>query len=264
MLGNFIMEKRKNLGMSQGEFASALGITRPTYNKIENGERELTLGEAQKLSEIFQISLEDLIACRESKYMVVLPSKADEEEIGEDEIEEMGKVHIRVQEKNLEKFKQVLLYVLREVGSRPNVGETVLNKLLYFIDFDYFEKFEENLMGATYIKNHYGPTATELVKIIKEMEENGEIEKVKSQYFQREQTKYLPRQNPDLSLFTAQEIEHINDVLARLADKSAKELTNYSHGDLPWLAAEEGAPISYESVFYRDDYHSVKSYDDEL
>ncbi len=263
MLGNFIMEKRKNLDISQGELASALGITRPTYNKIENGERELTLGEAQKLSEIFQISLEDLIAGRESKYNVVLPSKTGKDEI-EDETGEAGEVQIRVEEKNLEKFKQVLLYVLREVGSRPNVGETVLHKLLYFIDFDYFEKFEENLMGATYIKNHYGPTASELGKIIKEMEENDEIEKVKSQHFQYEQTKYLPLKNPDLSLFTAQEIEHINGVLARLADKSAAELTSYSHGDLPWLAAEDGKPISYGTVFYRDDHYSVRSYDDEL
>ena len=34
---------------------------------------------------------------------------------------------------------------------------TVLYKLLYFIDFDYYEKFEEQLVGATYIKNHLDP-----------------------------------------------------------------------------------------------------------
>ena len=64
-------------------------------------------------------------------------------------------MEIRVQEKNIKKFKEVLLYILEKVGAKPNVGESVINKLLYFIDFDYYERFEENLTGATYIKNHF-------------------------------------------------------------------------------------------------------------
>ena len=82
-------------------------------------------------------------------------------------------LQIRVTEKNLDKFKQVLLYVLNKVGGKPNIGETVLHKLLYFIDFDYYEKFEENLMGATYIKNHHGPTSIELGVVMKKMQEQG-------------------------------------------------------------------------------------------
>ena len=68
--------------------------------------------------------------------------------------------------KNLGKFKEVLLYVLNKVGSKPNIGETVLYKLLYFIDFDFYEKYEERLIGASYIKNHYGPTPAEFKEII--------------------------------------------------------------------------------------------------
>ncbi len=48
-----------------------------------------------------------------------------------------------------------LLYVLNKVGCKYNVGETVLYKLLYFIDFDFYEKYEEQLIGATYVKNHH-------------------------------------------------------------------------------------------------------------
>ena len=79
-------------------------------------------------------------------------------------------MEIRVNKEDAEKFKQVLLYILNKVGAKPNVGETVIHKLLYFIDFDYYEKYEENLMGATYIKNHHGPTSVSLVKIIEDME----------------------------------------------------------------------------------------------
>jgi hypothetical protein len=59
-------------------------------------------------------------------------------------------------------------------------------------------------------------------------------------------------------------MEHIDDVLARLSDKNAKELSDYSHGDIPWLTSKLGERISYESVFYRDNKYSVRAYDDEL
>ena len=74
-------------------------------------------------------------------------------------------IRIDVPQKNLKKFKEVLLYILEKVGSKSNVGMTVLYKLLYFIDFDYYEKFEEQLIGATYIKNHFGPTPVEFKKL---------------------------------------------------------------------------------------------------
>ncbi len=145
-----------------------------------------------------------------------------------------------------------MLYVLEKVGAKPNIGETASYKLLYFIDFDFYEKFEEQLTGAYYIKNHYGPTPVEFKKIVEEMEEKGEIEKVKNKYFQYDQKKYLPRQKSDLRKLSAQEIKHIDEVLARLSDKIANELTEYSHSDVPWRVHSNGEIISYESVFYRD------------
>ena len=35
------------------------------------------------------------------------------------------------------KFENVLLYILEKCAGKPNVGETVLYKLLYFSDFNY-------------------------------------------------------------------------------------------------------------------------------
>jgi hypothetical protein len=119
-------------------------------------------------------------------------------------------------------------------------------------------------MGATYIKNHHGPTSVELGTVIKDMQKNDEITVVKNRYFKFDQKKYLPLKRPDLSKLSAREIEHIDEVLARLSDKNAKEIENYSHEDIPWRSATEGQPISYESVFYRDERYSVRNYHDEL
>ena len=119
-------------------------------------------------------------------------------------------------------------------------------------------------MGATYIKIHHGPTSVELQSILKDMQENGDIEAVNSRYFKYEQKKYLPLKRPALDTLTARDSAHIDDVLARLSDKNAKEMENYSHGDIPWQSAQDGQPLSYESVFYRDEKYSVRNYDDEL
>lgn len=251
----YIQEQRKKRDLSQEFVASALLISRPTYMQIEQGNRELTISEAKKLAEVFDISFESFLEGKEPKHSVTIEKKPA---MKSDDLQ------IRVTEKNLDKFKQVLLYILSKIGGKSNVGETVLHKLLYFIDFDYYEKYEENLMGATYIKNHHGPTSVELGSILKEMQEQGELEGVKSQYFKYQQKKYLPRRRPNLAILSAREIEHIDDVLARLSDKNAAEIENYSREDVPWKSAQDGKPLSYESVFYRDERYSVRNYDDEL
>lgn len=247
---------REQSQLSQDRLAHELGVSRPTYMQIEKGERELTISEAKKLASIFGTTFEDFLAGDVPEHDVILEGKS--------EIKPTNDIRIRVTSKNLEKFKQVLLYILGKVGGKPNVGETVLHKLLYFIDFDYYEKFEENLIGATYIKNHHGPTSVELKDIVTDMQEKGEVEIVKSKYFKYEQKKYLALKRPNLDKFSAREIEHIDAVLARLADKNAKEIEKYSHEDVPWKVAKDGQPLSYESVFYRDERYSVRNYDDEL
>lgn len=256
MLAKFIQQLRKKNNLTQEFLASELGISRPTYVQIEQGRRDLTITEAKKLSAVFGISFEDFLAGRAPERVVVL------EKAGEKAAE--PEMRISVPEQNLKKFKEVLLYILEKVGARPNIGEAAIYKLLYFIDFDYYEKFEEQLIGAKYIKNRFGPTPIEFKKITDQMLEMGEIEKIKSKYFQHEQKKYLPRRSADLKILSAQEIQHIDEVLARLAWKNATELSDYFHSDTPWRVHKMGEEISYETVFYRDDDHSVRNYDDEL
>lgn len=168
---------------------------------------------------------------------------------------------ISVPQKNLNKFKQVLLYILGKVGSKPNIGETVIYKLLYFIDFNFYEKYEDQLIGATYIKNQHGPTPKEFIKIRKEMIEKDEIVKVKGKYFNFPQTKYLPLILPDLTQLKAHELKVIDDVLNQLSDMNAKQISQYSHEDVPWVTASKGEPIDYETVFYRTSCYSVREYD---
>jgi transcriptional regulator with XRE-family HTH domain len=258
MFANFIKQQRTKRNLTQEYLASKLGMSRPTYLQIERGKRELTISEAKKLAALFDMSLEDFLAKKEPKRTVAIEKEKNTRKPAKPEM------RIIMPRANVKKFKEVLLYILEKVGARPNIGETAIYKLLYFIDFDYYEKFEEQLTGARYIKNYYGPTPVEFKKITDQMIKSGEIEKVKSTYFQHEQKKYLPRRQADLKVLSAQEIQHIDEVLVRLAWKNAAELSNYSHSDTPWRVHKMGEEISYETVFYRDDDHSVRNYEDEL
>lgn len=255
-LGQRLKEMREQASMSQQKLAELLKIPRPGVSQIENGERKVSTDELVKLSEIFGLSVARLLDF-EKQPEVVLPEAKKEKRI-------KPGMRINVPQKNLEKFKEVLLYILNKVGSKPNIGETVIYKLLYFIDFDFYEKHEEQLVGATYIKNKFGPTPVEFIKIVERMMANKEIEKVESEYFQFPQTKYLPLKKPDLTKLKAHEQKVMDDVLNRLSDMNASEISNYSHQDVPWLTTEEGERIEYESVFYRTPPYSVRDYSEDL
>lgn len=255
-----LKELRTKRELSQAEVARQLDIARPTYIQMEKGIREPTISEIEKLSGIFSVPINTFFTSGESvkSFLVSLPK------MKKTPILKASDIRINVPQKNLEKFKETLLYILEKVGAKSNVGETVIYKLLYFIDFDYYEKYEEQLIGATYIKNKFGPTPVEFKKIAEEMIKEGEMEIVRSRRFQYEQKKYLPLRRSNLSALSAREIKHIDGVLDRLSDKTAKELSEYSHGDIPWKVHEMGEKIDYEYALYRDDKYSVREYEDEL
>ncbi len=258
MIGKFILEQRKKYNLTQDFLASKIGISRPTYAQIEQGERDLTITEARKLANIFGIAFDDFVQGKDTSATVEVKKSVKKIK------EQKRETRINVPQKDLEKFKEVLLYVLSKVGAQSHVGEAVVYKLLYFIDFDFYEKFEEQIIGATYIKNHYGPTPVEFKVIVDDMIKNGEIVKVEGKYFNYPQRKYLPIRKPDLTkLRDARELRHIDEVIARLGDKNATELSEYSHEDTPWLVAKENQPLDYEAVFYRTPKTSVRNYDEQ-
>jgi transcriptional regulator with XRE-family HTH domain len=253
-LGGRIRALRDQLNFSQEKLAQSIGINRVSLSQIENGERKISVEELTKLAKLFNISLDNLLDLK-AEIKVELATETDDSPVEEP-------VRISVPQKRVDKFKEVLLYILNKIGSKPNVGETVIYKLLYFIDFDFYEKYEEQLIGAAYKKNTYGPTPIEFKKIVDKMEEEKDLVRLKNEYYQFPQTKYLPLRMADLSLFKANEVKLIDDVLEKLSNFNANQISIYSHEDVPWLTTDMGEIIDYEKVFYRQKPYSVRSYDD--
>lgn len=255
-IGQRIAELRKMKGLSQEVLAKSIKISRPSLAQIELGNRSVDILELQKLSLVLEFSLDDFM----SKDF----SASQDVEVKEEKKAEKEEERISVPTLQVNKFKNVLLYILERCAGKPNVGETVLYKLLYFSDFNYYELYEEHLTGAKYRKLPYGPVPQKLDTIIGQMIEKGQLQRVKTEYHGYPQTRYLPLEKADLTILRASEKEIIDRVIEQMSDWSAAAISNYSHKDMPWLASKEGEEINYELAFYRDAPYSVRNYGYEI
>lgn len=255
-IGRRISELRKIKNLSQVELAKRIKMSRSSLAQIELGNRCVDILELQRLSLILGFSLdhfmsENFAASQELDTATEMKSGNATERIS-------------VPKLQVDKFKNVLLYILERCAGKPNVGETVLYKLLYFSDFNYYELYEEQLTGASYRKLPFGPVPQKLEIIIKQMIENGQLQRVKTEYFGLPQTRYLPLEKANLTELKASEKEIIDRVIEQMSDWSAAAISNYSHKDIPWLASKEGDEIDYELAFYREAPFSVRNYGNEI
>jgi transcriptional regulator with XRE-family HTH domain len=251
-IGQRIAALRKRKGLSQENLAKLIQMSRPSLTQIELGNRSIDVIELQRLSLALGFSMDALMAQDFSIYDLSDPDQLEKRNMLEERIS-LPILHA-------DKFKNVLLYILEKCAGKPNVGETVLNKLLYFSDFNYYEMYEEHLTGATYRKLPYGPVPQNMDSVIDQMIRKGELRRIKTNYYGLPQTRYIPLIKSDLAQFKASEKEIIDRVIDQMSDWSGTAISNYSHKDMPWLASKEGEEIDYELVFYRDIPYTVRNY----
>ena len=251
-IGERITTLRKAKGLSQENLAKSINLSRPSLAQIELGNRCLDVLELQRLSMTLGFSLDDFMsenfAMKQEKDSQIEPKPTTE--------------RISVPTLNENKLKNVLLYLIGRCAGKPNVGETVLYKLLYFCDFNYYELYEEHLTGATYRKLPFGPVPQKIDSLIGQMMENGLIQRVKTEYYGKTQSRYIPLVKADLTQLKASEKEVIDRVFEQMSDWTATTISDYSHKDIPWEVADDGKAISYELVFYRENPYTVRVYDE--
>ena len=252
-IGQRIMEQRKMKGFSQEELARSIHMSRPSLAQIELGNRSVNVLEIMKLSRILGFSLDDFISM---DYNVVNEVETKYEAIPKKLTERKS-----VPDFNIDKFINVLLYILERCAGKPNIGETVLLKLLYFSDFNHYELYEEHLTGSGYRKLPFGPVPQKFEVLVDQMINNGLIQRVKTEYFKKTLTRFIPLVRADLTEMKASEKEVIDRVIDQMGDWSEAAITAYSHQDIPWLATKEGEEINYELAFYREAPFSVRTYD---
>lgn len=253
-IGQRIVELRKRKQFSQEDLAKMVGISRPSLTQIELGKRSLNIMELQKFGQVLGFSLDDFMSENFSLDTLDYLEEKKEKNVAD---------RISVPSLKVGKMKNILLYILEHCAGKPNVGETVLYKLLYFSDFNYYELYEEQLTGATYRKLPFGPVPQNLDAIINDLIESNHIQRLRTEYHGYPQTRYIPLMKADLTEFKASEKEVIDRVIEQMSDWSASAVSNYSHKDIPWMVSKDGEEINYELAFYREPPFSVRNYEED-
>ncbi len=206
--GQFIKTTRKERGLSQSFMAEKLGISRPSYISVEQGKRELTMGEFEKLSGVLNVSFEELEGGESSNY---------------------------------EKYKHMMLAYLRLDKKIP---KTKLAKLMYLADAGWFYYHLQSMSGMQYRKIQYGPVADSYFRILDELYENGqiEIEQTPDGAMLISQTRAGAKSS--LSEIKTEELKLIKDIAGKWKGKKTKEIVQFTHNQLPYLCASEGNIIS--------------------
>ncbi len=67
LFGEAIREYRKQLGLSQEKFALSIGMDRTYYASVENGKRNVSLQNIERIANGFNVSISELFRYLENK-----------------------------------------------------------------------------------------------------------------------------------------------------------------------------------------------------
>lgn len=157
----------------------------------------------------------------------------------------------RTEGKNKEKLQNAILYFAKY--SKPKtVGKTKLAKLLYYLDFDHFEKHLEPVTRAVYKNKERGPMPDDFYSQLNEMRHKGKIgiKKIKTNY-EKDMELIIPLVEPNLSVFTEDEIKTLKTVIGKWKDATGKHMTNESHKESPWKGTRRNEVVPYQLAIHR-------------
>jgi hypothetical protein len=151
---------------------------------------------------------------------------------------------------NAAKFKELLLYAAERSAADEFFGATKLNKILFFSDFLAYGMTGFAITWATYVRRQNGPVPEELVQIRGELIRNKEAALIPKKFFNKTQQRLVAMRSANRHIFSAEEIDLIDEVIEHLAPMSASEASELSHErSYAWEIADEGEKIPYSAVF---------------
>jgi uncharacterized phage-associated protein len=150
------------------------------------------------------------------------------------------------------RYKEAILYLCDKLGGEIR-GKKKLAKLLYYIDFDHFEKTHKPITRDMYKALPMGPFPESMPRIIEQLSKTKKLrvklEKEKGGYQPTEI--YTRLKKPDLSIFTKEEKETLERVIKLYGHLNGKQLEDLSHVEAPYVATEPKQEIAYELAYYR-------------
>lgn len=153
-----------------------------------------------------------------------------------------------------QKYRTTILLLLKELGGSVR-GKKKLAKLLYFVDFDFYELREKSITGDTYYARDMGPLGVKLQGQLEGMVQENLInmkEEKTSQHSDLEPTiVYRANITPDISVLSDEEVKMIKRVAKKYGQLTGKQLVDLSHSEAPYIGTERHQQIPYELSLYR-------------
>ncbi len=155
---------------------------------------------------------------------------------------------------NEKKYRNLILFFANKIRN-GTLGKLKMMKLLYFLDFDYFEKYGKSITGDEYLRFENGPVPRMAEKILKEM--NGKDIKISKKkigfgYYYQQLIEAL--KEFDISVFSKEELLMMEETANKWEKFSGSEMKTTSHGEAPWIATKPNNIIDYNLVYYRNKY----------
>ena len=150
------------------------------------------------------------------------------------------------------KYQNTVLYLCRKLKDGIR-GKKKLAKLLYFADFDLYEKVQRSITGDVYYALPMGPVPSALEEITVEMAKKKMlgVEQVKEHEGYNATEVYKCLADPDLSVFNEEEKKMLDRIVVKYGHLTGKQLEELSHAEAPYVGTELRKEIPYELAFYR-------------
>lgn len=147
---------------------------------------------------------------------------------------------------------ELILYVADKCTGDRLFGAIKLNKILWWSDFLAYGQHGAPITGVEYQRLDRGPAPRRLVPIRDGLVANGDaVVQPQRVLGGLVQERVIPLRPPKLDLFTASQIELVNDVIQLFWGRSARDVSRLSHGKA-WEIAGHGEGIPYQAVFLSD------------
>ena len=155
----------------------------------------------------------------------------------------------RWQEGDEEKLGELILYVAEKLLTDPPGGATKLNKVLYFAEFSSIRAHGSPITGVAYQKLANGPAPRRLVPVRDRLIDDGAALLRMDNYFGKPLQRLIPLRHAEVSRFSAEELEIIDQVIGALWGKTANEVSRMSHDEQGWKIVEEGEDIPLATAY---------------
>lgn len=155
---------------------------------------------------------------------------------------------------NNKKYKNAILFFAKKIQN-GTLGKLKIMKLLYYLDFDFFEKYGRSVTGDEYLRFDNGPVPRMAEKILKEMKDKEvKITKHKIGQGYNDQQHIEALEDFDVNVFDKEELLMLEEVASKWERFSGTEMKTASHGEAPWISTKPNDIIDYNLAYYRNKY----------